>query len=368
MNIASLVWYKVLPAKFGGQKAIVQLSEAIAKHESYEMICSADNEPGIRFITKRILPAGKKQLIHPMIWKRIEKELIKEETRYLIVEHCYYALFGWWMKKKHNIRFIIHHHNIEADRFREMKKTGWPLLLQYEKWASRKADLNIYLTEEDRNQAIKRFGIAKENTIVIPYFISKQAPHYTKQNAAAILCKQYGIEEDKKLLVFNGTLDYEPNALAVKCIYDILAPMLQQANIPVHIFINGRNKFAEYQYLNHYSSPIVTMTGEVEDIELYFNAADVFINPVQTGGGVQTKTLEALARNINTIAFDHMCAGIPADISGNKLIRVADADWDGFVNAIIQALNEKNEIPEAFYAYYNEERLVSKLLAAMKNS
>lgn len=368
MNIASLVWYKVLPAKFGGQKAIVQLSEAIAKHESYEMICSADNQPGSSFITKRILPTGKKQLINPVIWRRIEKELKKEDTRYLIVEHCYYSLFGWWMKKKHGIRFIIHHHNIEADRFREMNKRGWQLLLQYEKWASRKADLNIYLTEEDRQQAISRFNIAKEKTIVVPYFISKPVSHHTKQSAAATLRKQYGIADERKLLVFNGTLDYEPNAVAVKSIFDTLAPMLLQANIPVHIFINGRNKFAEYQYLNNYSSPIVTMTGEVDDIELFFSAADTFINPVQTGGGVQTKTLEALARNINTVAFEHMCAGIPADVSGKKLLRVATADWDGFVKAIIASLNAAHQTPETFYAYYNEEISVSKLIAAMENS
>lgn len=348
MNLTSLVWYKVLPAKFGGQKAIVQLGEAIARRSPFEMICSSNNSKGDSFIAKRILPTDKKQIFNPLVWKKIEKELLLEKTTHLIVEHCYYGLFGRRMQKKHGIRFIIRHHNIEAKRFREMNGKGWQLLRAYEKWVSQKADLNVYLAEEDKQYAIRNYNIKEEKCFVIPYFIIQSGNKYNKEEAKQQLRKKYSINDAAKILVFNGTLDYEPNAAAVRNIFDKIVPLLHSSGMSSHIFINGRNKFKHFQYLNTYSSPFVTMTGEVDDIEIFFAAADVFINPVDTGGGVQTKTLEALSHGCKVVCFDHMLNGVPATSVGKNVFAAAKNDWEQFGKAISQAITVTGESNKIF--------------------
>lgn len=365
MNVTSLVWYKVLPAKFGGQKAIVQLSEAIARRLPFEMICSSNNERSSFFPAKRILPLGKGQVFNPIVWRKIEKELKSEVTTHLLIEHCYYGLFGWYMKKKHGMKIILRHHNIEAARFREINKTGWQLLRWYEMKVSRMADLNLYLTEEDRSYAKSHYGIIDEHSMVIPYTVSAGSAVYDKEKAQARIRDQYKLAQGTKILLFNGTLDYQPNAEAVELIYKKIVPALVDMNLDFHFFINGRNVFAEFRYLQELSSPFVTQTGNVEDPSIFMQAADAYINPVRTGGGIQTKTLEALAANVNVVCFDKMMQGIDTDHCNGKLFSAGLDDWEGFIQKIRLAITADTVTPKAFYDAYDillyAEKLAERL-------
>jgi glycosyltransferase involved in cell wall biosynthesis len=358
MKIASLVWYKVLPATYGGQRAITQLGMALARRLPFVMICSRNNEEHKDLITKRILPTGKLQFINFFLWRKIETELLNEKITHLIIEHCYYGLFARLMKKKHGIKFIIRHHNIEAERFRQLNRTGWKMLEMYEGFVTRKADLNIYLSEEDRQYAIEHYQPVPEKTITLPYFVKKNKPLYSRQEAKLQLSSRFNFPLPVNILLFNGTLDYEPNAAAVKNIIEKLVPLLEEAGFDFHIFITGRDKSKK-----NYIAPSISMTGEVEDIELFYSAADLFINPVTVACGIQTKTLEALARDLTTVVFENTCAGIDDAHTSGKLLRAKKNDWNDFVAKIMEGINSTASIPQSFYDHYKEEPSVDKLIA-----
>ena len=90
--------------------------------------------------------------------------------------------------------------------------------------------------------------------------------------------------------------------------------------------------------------------GFVEDIESYVLAADLILNPVNAGGGVKTKLVEAVALGKTVVSTASGALGVDADAYGPKLIIVPDTDWDAFVQAVQQAFATSNQAtPSSFY-------------------
>lgn len=359
MKFLSIVWFKVLPAKFGGQKGIANFNQYLSRLQPLVCICSADNEPtdDTPYKVLPVLPTGKKQLLLPSAWKKIKQAALQEKVTHIILEHPYQGIAAVKAAKAAGAKLIIHSHNIESERFRQIGKPWWRLLALYEKWVHRKADLNLFKTEEDKQFAVTHFGLAENKCLVVPFGIEKPVKN---KEAAALIRERHSIPADHKILLFAGTLDYHPNAEAVTSIYQQLAPALSAKQFPCTIIICGRNKEPSFQYLKSYQHPDVIMAAEVDDIENYFAAADVFINPVQSGGGIQTKNLDALSFDLNVVCFDHLLQGIPVSVCGNKLFTTATGNRDEFTNCILAASRQSTPTPPAFFAYFNWETITKK--------
>jgi polysaccharide biosynthesis protein PslH len=180
--------------------------------------------------------------------------------------------------------------------------------------------------------------------------------------AASAIRQQYGIQPDEKLLLFAGTLDYAPNARAVEDLYKVVVPALRQTGLKFRVIICGRNHLPAYRYLNDLSDPLVIMAGEVPSITPYFAAADVFINPVRSGGGIQTKNLDAIAGGCNTVCFHAQATGIPPDVCGSKLYTANDTDWEQFCRLVISASETNTAVPDSFFSYFDWERILQPLI------
>ncbi|HKB44226.1 MAG TPA: glycosyltransferase family 4 protein [Chitinophagaceae bacterium] len=87
----------------------------------------------------------------------------------------------------------------------------------------------------------------------------------------------------------------------------------------------------------------------------------IFLNPVQSGGGIKTKMVEAIAFGTTVITTETGAAGIQKNICGNKLIIVPDNDWNAFAAAIVDNA-DKNEItPASYYEHYYWGNIVKKI-------
>jgi polysaccharide biosynthesis protein PslH len=355
-RIASVVWFKVIPPKFGGQKGIALFNKYLSQYYPLVCLCSKNNEPGDDLSYKLIntLPLSRSQLINPFCWRKIIRTAKKEKITHLILEHPYHGIAGWLMKKKQGVKLIIHSHNIEYLRFKQIGKWWWPLLAAYEKWAHRKADLNLFKTQADLELAASRFSLQPGKCIVVPFGIETDQSKPGRKTARKLIEDRHAIPADCKILLFSGTLDYEPNAAAVEKIVKEIAPALTEISFPFRILITGRNKFASFQYLDKLYHPNIIMAGEVDDIENYLAAADVFINPVKEGGGIQTKTLEAVSYNLNVVCYKEMTEGIRIDLCSGKLFI---AEETNFTEKIIEAGQSSFSTPEPFFAFYDWKRI-----------
>lgn len=344
-KILSIVWYKVLPAHYGGQKGIVLFNKYVGKEIALTCLCSKENQSEEQLSYKLIseLPKSKTQFVNPLIWFKIIRTAKKEQATHLIIEHPYHGIAGWLTKLFTGIKLIVHAHNIEYLRFKELGKWWWPLLRFYEKWTHRRADLSLFKTEADKQLAIAKFKLNPTRCTIQLYGIDPEEVTPNKNLARSIISKRHNIKDDEKILLFSGTLDYAPNAKAVENIYTEIAPRLTSDNQKVKIIICGRNKDKNFQYLKDLSHPTIIQAGEVEDINQYFAAADVFINPVLLAAGIQTKMIDALSIGCPVVCFNQTALPPEYKISDKRIFTTENDNWDIFYQNILSAFNPSSK-------------------------
>jgi glycosyltransferase involved in cell wall biosynthesis len=162
----------------------------------------------------------------------------------------------------------------------------------------------------------------------------------------------HNIPEKNAILLFNGVLSYQPNTDALMAILDSINPILLQTNLLYTIVICGKELPEALQQLQAYTTKNIVYAGFVKDVEQYFKAADLFLNPVITGGGVKTKLIEAIGYNATVVSTQNGAIGCNAMVCLNKLIIVPNGNWSAFAAEIISAIAVQSDTPQAFYDTY----------------
>ncbi len=365
-KILSVVWYKFLPAQFGGQKGIAAFNEQLSFHHTLFCLCSKNNlSDQLNYTLVPALPVGSTQVINPLNWLKIIRKIRELGISHLILEHCYYGIPGIWAKNNLSVKLIVHAHNIESTRFREMGKWWWRLLWLLEKKTYQNADLVLFKTREDREFSIRHFGLTEDQSIIVPFGLNRTAVplNVEKENAASLIRKRHNIKLTQKILLFTGTLDYQPNANALMVLINKIIPLLSSiTNQPFKVLVSGRIIYPEYLHLIELKHEHYIYAGEIDDPENYLLAADVFINPVTEGGGIKVKTMEALAYNLPVISTQHSARGIDLTLTGNQLKVCADNDWTRFCVLITDTWSGKFETPPEFYKHYHWKQVILPFL------
>ncbi|HPH23585.1 MAG TPA: hypothetical protein PLW32_06855, partial [Chitinophagaceae bacterium] len=114
-KILSLVWYKFLPAQFGGQQTIAAFNEALGKQLEILCLCSRNNQASSKesYSIYPQLPIGKLQFVNPFVWLFIYKFCKKERITHAIIEHPYHAISAYILHRFLNIQIVHSSHNIE---------------------------------------------------------------------------------------------------------------------------------------------------------------------------------------------------------------------------------------------------------------
>lgn len=365
-RILSLVWYRVLPARFGGQKAIVQFNQSLGQKIPLTCLCSRNNEPvGTEsFTVIPELPDGKWQFLHPFLHRKIAEKIRLHQITHLILEHCYHGLNGIRVARKHGIPLIIHSHNIEYLRFRHMHKWWWPILFWLEKKTHRAADLSMFKTDRDLHHAVEAFGLDTSKCMVVPHGLesTRVASPEERIKRRRELEERHGIAPGTRIIYFNGTLDYEPNALALREIVEKIIPALMaRTREPFIVLVTGRIIYPHYQYLKAFSHPCYLYAETVDEVSIYFAGADIFINPVSTGGGIKVKLMEALSYGLPVVSYVSGATGIDLATTGDALTLVADNDTVGCASEVISHWNDQPQLASAFFREYHWEAIVRRL-------
>jgi glycosyltransferase involved in cell wall biosynthesis len=358
IRVASLVSYKITPAKMGGQKSIYLFLKYLSAYCKVVCYTTRNNEPAENepFLIKKILSNHKVRYINPFYFFRLKKELKKDAITHLLIEHPYYGWLAILLKKAMGLKLILRSQNVEAMRFRSTGKWWWQIMSWYEGWAHRAADLNLFITAEDMDYSISKYGLKKEKCTVSTYGTEKsKSPSRDEKGAAKKeVCRQHNIDENNLLLLYNGTLDYFPNKKGLDCILQEINPLLlENKSLRYTILICGNRLPQEYNDLKDYNDRNIIYAGFVNDIDSYFRAADIFINPVAYGGGIKTKLVEALAAGCSAVSFDNGAIGILIAVTGNKFRVVPDHDVKAFAENIAHLLPTiKEDMPAAFFDHF----------------
>ena len=163
-------------------------------------------------------------------------------------------------------------------------------------------------------------------------------------------------------------LDYKPNLDALMMILEKINPvLLSHQSFRYKILIAGKRLPVQMNELGDYKDKNIIYTGFVDDIETYLKGADLFLNPVQTGGGIKTKMVEAIGFGTTVIATENGAIGINRSICDEKLVVATDSNWDAFAAAIINTANRRSITPPEYYNYYNWKTIVNNVIKILPN-
>jgi len=373
IRVASLVSYQVMPAKMGGQKGIYLFLKYFSRHCNVICYTIKKNSAGADepFTIKNILSDHKLRYINLFYFFTLKRKFREDGITHLMIEHPYYGWLAALLKWFANVKLVVHSHNIESLRFRDTGRWWWRILWHYERFTHRRADKNFFISEEDRRYAIENFGLKETKTAVITYG-TEQAnvpAQEEKRTARKKIGAKYDIDSNDVILLYNGTLNYPPNLRALDLILKEINPVLQRTTNHRFTTIICGNKLPDsYNKLEDYKNQKIIYAGFVDDIRDYFLAADIFISPIDEGGGIKTKLVEALAANSTSVSFTKGAIGVPQNVTGNKLFVVNDGDTTEFANTTTKAVNTIHEdIPSTFFDHFYWDNIGKKAALFIKD-
>jgi glycosyltransferase involved in cell wall biosynthesis len=116
-------------------------------------------------------------------------------------------------------------------------------------------------------------------------------------------------------------------------------------------------------------SPLVKVHGIVPDLRAHYEASDVVLLPIITGGGVAIKTIEALLYERPVVATRHALRGLPSEIAD---IVGSENDPEAYARQILELLRSQRardhqtaRVRKAAQRL-REERFYDRLASAME--
>lgn len=369
-KVLAIAPYPYLPFHSGGQKFIAQFFEYLGKEVELNVIAVETNDASLARNYK-IIP-----LLRPSFSRYFDRSLANKITTLakendfdtLIIEHPYLAWLAFAVRKKTGIKVIIHSHNIEYQRFRSTGRWWWPLLKRYEKRSFQKADRLFFIAPKDKEFAISKWNIDADKCYDLPYGIEISNHPADKEQSREIISLKHNIKPEERILLFAGALNYKPNLDALNAIFNKINPLLlQNKSFQYKIIICGKDLPEEWNNLEEYAGKNIIYAGFVDDISTYFKGADLFLNPVLSGGGVKTKIIEAIAYGTTVVSTETGAEGMVKEVCGEKLQVLNDEDWESFERFIAKSDVVTLESPVEYYKYYYWGNIIGNLLNKLSN-
>lgn len=365
-RVLTIVPYPYLPFFSGGQKLIAQFTSFLGEQCALHVAGTKNNDTALatNYTFHPVLINSRLRYADLFAFFRLKKIIKEQRIETVIIEHPYLGWLGWMLKKSCGIKLVVHTHNVEYERFRTVGKSWWPVLKWYEGFVLRAADTVFCISEEDRSRIIDQLNVPASNCELIPYGITQNELPVDKVSSKEQICAKHKLDPNARLLFFNGLLDYKPNTDAVRAIIEKINPLLQQSGLHYNILIAGKRLPHEFGELKQWNSEHIFYAGFVEDIDLYTKAADILLNPVNSGGGVKTKMIEALGLNTSVVATETGATGVDISYCGDKLKIIPDDSWEEFLEAIVFfAKNPHIETPSLFYSRYNWKEIIKNTVS-----
>lgn len=360
----TLISYKFLPPKLGGQKNIALFFKFFSSLIPTTCVSVKDNDTSYvkEYEVLNIIPDGKMRYANPFYFFTLKKIIKEKKITHLMMEHPYYGWLGILLKIFCRIKLVVRSQNIEAERFKSIGKWWWRILWNYERVTHRFADYNFFIQKDDEKYAIEKFKLNPAKCFIITYGFELTGPPAKEEKDAAkeTISVLYKILKDERIILFNGSLNYKPNKDALDNILTNINPLLlENKDFKYKIIICGSNLAASYNELKDYGNKNIIYAGFVDDITLFYKGADMLINPVMDGGGIKTKLVEALGYNMNVVTTTSGAIGVSLAITGEKMKIIADDNWQSFVDAIVNS-NTRSSIPSAYFDHFYWGKIAEK--------
>lgn len=262
-------------------------------------------------------------------------------------------------------RVFSFYHDIKADLYKQWmnnertfkSKIEYTIGIRQEYVNQKYADINMVFNERDAKKFQAYYG--KRPDVIIP--LPAPVPTISDNIMNSITAK-----DDKKNILFVGK-KYYPNLVGFKWFVDNVLPSLTD-NIQVDVVGRGLEELR-----NEYSDPRINVIGGVESLNPYYENADIVIAPLFDGGGMKSKTVEALSFGKIFVGTEESLFGfweeMDSDIRGKTCYQCnTPEEWIQTINNLanddIHKFNE--DVFELFKAKFSYDVIRDQLKAIME--
>ena len=372
-NLFGIVSYKIYPAENGGQQSIATFYAELNKRVSLTLLVSRDNEVSgeTTISTVPILYSGLLSWLNLFLLYKIRRLIQQKNITCLLVDHSYYAWFAMLLSKLSGVPFIIRSHNIETHRFHDLGRWYSKLYEKYESRIHRQAHYNWWISRNDLKYATKKWNVSPEKSAVTTYgtLLRSEPDKLVRLQQRERLLSLLQVSQTDILYYFNGSLNYAPNVAAIRTIVYDIVPRLELKNISFQIIITGSGLSLAWQKVLS-NIPRIHYLGFQENIDLYWEGTDCFINPVTLGSGIKTKIIESLSHGLPTVSTRSGMKGLERPTLQKVLVSVRDYDWEDFTNQMIAVTQStvKWRIPLEFYQEFSLPNIVQNALLSLQTN
>jgi len=224
----------------------------------------------------------------------------------------------------HNVEHLILKRLAEAQQQfwrRALLGLEWRKMRRYEARVCRRARLTVAVSPQDRE--LLSAGAPGAPIRDVPTGVDID---YFKPN---------GTSEAPMELVFTGSMDWHPNEDAIRHFIAEILPAVRREVPAVSLTVVGRNPSGALREAAAQAG--VRVTGTVEDVRPYIDAAAVYVVPLRIGGGTRLKVFEALSMGKAVVSTGVGVEGLPL-ASGEHYLRADDPA--AFAFAVVALLRD----------------------------
>ncbi len=316
---------------YGGQRD-AEYETAIAKQlPGAQTIYTAAPESTIAQSIDYILrlpstaPYAVKKFTHPAVRREVARRLSDGNADVAV---CDFLSASLNFPETSPTPVVLFQHNVETMLWRRMADT--------EKSALRKLSYRV----EARKMAAYETRTLQRFQHVIAVSDHDRKEMLALAPGCAITVVPTGVDTEKyqpapsvsgnpPLIVFTGSMDWEPNIDAVEYFCREIFPSVLAAIPDARFQIVGRNPHSRVRKL---ASSSVEVTGTVASVAEYLRNATVVIVPLRIGGGTRLKIFEAMAMRKAMVSTSIGAEGL--DVTSGKDCLLAD-DAQSFASAIV---------------------------------
>jgi glycosyltransferase involved in cell wall biosynthesis len=226
----------------------------------------------------------------------------------------------------HNALWMLYKRLAETSPITDPKKfilmRDWPLLKQYEGELCRQFDAVTAVTEEDR-LLLQQAG-AQNDITVIPIAIDT--------DEQAFITRRPTVPH----IVHVGTMYWPPNINGIHWFLEEIYPQIKSQVADVRCTLIG-SRPPDSIIQRSQADRTLTVTGYVEDTLPFLEDSSMMIVPLQAGGGMRVKILNALSQGIPMVRTSVGCEGIKVQHEHDILIGDTPSE---FAQACVRLLTD----------------------------
>jgi glycosyltransferase involved in cell wall biosynthesis len=297
----------------------------------------------------------------PTVLKRaVREKMASGAYDLLFMEYWYFGELGDWLAD-FNVAALMHDNEMDRieSEFQTVRTSRQRRILQKKVDYVFRAHLSLiqrarrvfFFNDDDRRSFFKRASTEFPNVQFFPYLYQFGDMPKTRR------------QEDS--VVFSGKMSYLPNIVAAQRLANGIWPAVRARRPEAKLILAGNNPPPGVRKLAEI--PGVEVTGFVEDLRALVASAAVYVAPIEIGGGLKIKLMEAAELESAIVATPFAFRGFEVSPGRDFLPATTDSE---FAEAIIRLLGSPQEraalgknVREAVFRQFSSDVVKAKVLA-----